>query len=94
MNVAIQSVGVRELKDNLSRYLAAVRDGGEVVVTDHGHPIARVVPIEGKSSAERLAELIAAGEAEPARKRVRTVPRPVRLARGATVSDLVSEQRR
>lgn len=94
MNVAIQSVGVRELKDNLSRYLAAVRDGGEVVVTDHGHPIARVVPIEGKSSAERLAELIAAGEAEPARKRTRTVPRPVRLARGATVSDLVSEQRR
>lgn len=94
MNVAIQSVGVRELKDNLSRYLAAVRDGGEVVVTDHGHPIARVVPIEGKSSAERLADLIAAGEAEPARKRTRTVPRPVRLARGATVSDLVSEQRR
>lgn len=94
MTIAIQSVGVRELKDNLSRYLAAVREGGEVVVTDHGHPIARVVPIEGKTSAERLAELMAAGEAEPARKRTRTVPRPVRLPRGATVSDLVTEQRR
>ena len=94
MEVAIHSVGVRELKDNLSRYLAAVRDGGELVVTDHGHPIARVVPIHGTSSAERLAELIAAGEAEPAARKTRTVPRPARLPGGATVSDLVPEQRR
>ena len=94
MDVAIQSVGVRELKDNLSRYLAAVREGGEIVVTDHGHPIARVVPVHGKSGAERLAELIARGEAHPAAKRTRTVPRPVRLRGDATVSDLVAEQRR
>jgi thiamine biosynthesis protein ThiS len=46
-----------------------------------------------KSTGERLAELIAAGEAEPAAKRTRTVPRPTRLPRGATVSDLVPEHR-
>ena len=48
----------------------------------------------GNSTGDRLAELIAAGEAEPAAKRTRTVPRPSRLPRGATVSDLVPEQRR
>ncbi len=90
----MKSVGVRELKDNLSRYLAVVRRGGEVVVTDHGHPIARVVPILGRTSQERLAELIAAGDLTPARRRTRRLPRPVELPGGATVSDLVKQQRR
>ena len=94
MHVAIQSVGVRDLKDNLSRYLAIVRRGGEIVITEHGHPIARVVPIQGKSSHERLAELIAAGDVSLARRRTRSMPGPVRLPRGATISDLVKEQRR
>ena len=38
-------VGVRELRDNLSRYLDRVRGGEEVVVTERGHAIARVLPI-------------------------------------------------
>jgi prevent-host-death family protein len=87
-------VGVRELKDRLSRYLRIVRQGGEVVVTDHGHPIARVVPIQGGTSRERLARLIARGDVTLARRRTRSLPRPVRLPSGATVSDLVKEQRR
>jgi thiamine biosynthesis protein ThiS len=91
---AVQTVGVRALKADLSRYLAAVRDGGEVVVTDHGRPIARVVPIHEKGSAGRLAELIAAGEAEPAARLTRTVPRPARLPGDAAISDLVPGQRR
>lgn len=94
MNVAMRSVGVRDLKDNLSRYLAIVRRGGEVMVTEHGHPIARVVPIQGKASHERLVELIATGDVSRARRRTRSMPSPVRLPRGATVSDLVKEQRR
>ncbi len=35
-------VGIRELKNHLSRYLERVRDGDEVVVTDRGRAIARV----------------------------------------------------
>ena len=94
MNVAIDTVGVRELRDNLSRYLAMVRGGGEVVVTEHGRPVARVIGIQGRSSAERLAELVAAGQMTPARARRRAAPRAVELPRGATVSDLVKDQRR
>ncbi len=94
MNVAMSAVGVRELKDNLSRYLAIVRKGGEVVVTERGHPIARVIPIQGRTSQERLAELIANGDVTLAGRRVRSVPSPFGLPRGATVSDLVKKQRR
>src|SRR2546430_17668308 len=36
--------GVRELRDNLSRFLAEVREGKSVIVLDHGHPIALIKP--------------------------------------------------
>jgi len=90
----MKTVGVRELKDHLSRYLTVVREGSEVLVTDHGHPVARMVPIQGRTGQERLAELIAAGAVTPARRRIRSKPRPIRLPGGATISDLVREQRR
>lgn len=36
--------GIADLKNNLSRYLAFVRGGGEVAVFDRETPIARIVP--------------------------------------------------
>ena len=93
MNVATATVGVRDLKTNLSSYLAAVREGTEVIVTDHGHPIARIVAVGEGSGAERLAQLVAAGEAEAPRRRARTAPRPARLPGDLSVSELVREQR-
>lgn len=38
-------VGVRELKQNLSKYLDEVERGSEVIVTDRGRPKARIIPI-------------------------------------------------
>jgi prevent-host-death family protein len=73
--------------------LAIVRDGGEVLVTDHGRPVARVIPIEGRTSSERLAELMATGELTAAERTVRSAPKPVELPGDATVSDLVKDQR-
>ena len=59
-------VGVRELRNHLSRYLDRVRDGNELVVTDRGHAIARVVPVEGERVLDRL---IAEGVVTPARRK-------------------------
>ena len=81
---------MRDLKNNLSRYLQRVRDGEEVVVTDHGRPVARLSPIDAPTS--RLAELIAAGLVTPPKTRRRSAPTPIKTA--GTVSDLVAEQRR
>ena len=39
-----ESVGVRELRQNLSRYLQRVKAGEGLVVTEHGRVVARLVP--------------------------------------------------
>ena len=82
-------IGVRELRDQLSRHLAEVRKGRIVTVTDHGRPIARIVPVERPTKLEQLRE-----EGRIQRARSRKQPAPAPLATGGTVSDLVGEQRR
>jgi prevent-host-death family protein len=42
----MQRIGVRELRQHASRYLALVARGEQVEVTDRGRPVARLVPIQ------------------------------------------------
>lgn len=53
-------VGVRQLKTNLSSYLSQVKAGGTVLITEHGRPIGRIVPVV-ESVTERLEQLDQAG---------------------------------
>ena len=82
-------VGIKELRDSLSRHLADVRAGATVTITDHGHPIARIIPVDRPS---RLEQLIDEGRVTRAARRKRPSTEP--LASSGTVSDLVAEQRR
>lgn len=77
------------MRDSLSRYLASVKQGHTITVTDHGQPVARIVPAGKPTSLERL---IAAGRVTPAAKRKTARPQP--LTTSGAVSDLVAEQRR
>jgi len=52
-----ENVGVRELRQNLSRYLQRVKEGEAFVVTERGQEVARLTPSE--RYATPLAELIA-----------------------------------
>jgi prevent-host-death family protein len=45
MNPSIKQVGVRELRQNASGVLRDVKAGISVEVTDHGRPVARIIPI-------------------------------------------------
>ena len=81
--------GIRELRDNLSRYIRQVRDGAEVTVTDHGTAVARILPVEEGGTMDRL---VAEGIVAPPTASRRSSPRPT--AAQGTVSDLVAEQRR
>ncbi|WP_419838926.1 type II toxin-antitoxin system Phd/YefM family antitoxin [Candidatus Poriferisodalis sp.] len=82
--------GVRELRDHLSSYLAAVRDGAEVVVTDHGKAFARLIPLAGPRAIDRLiAEGVVTAASAPRRALV-----TAEFTGTAPVSDLVAEQRR
>jgi prevent-host-death family protein len=38
-------IGIREANQHLSRYIAAVEGGDEVVITRRGRPVARLVPV-------------------------------------------------
>ena len=42
--MVMTTTSVAELKQNLSRYLRLVETGGEVLVTSHRRPVARLVP--------------------------------------------------
>lgn len=56
-------IGIRELRQNASKYLRLVAGGETIEVTDRGRPIARIVPIKRS----RVEQLIAEGRATPAR---------------------------
>jgi len=60
-------VGIRHLKDNLSRYLRRIEGGEHVVVTAHGRIVAEVVPPAaargGRTS--QFDQLIASGVITP-----------------------------
>jgi prevent-host-death family protein len=60
-------VNIADLKNNLSRYLARVREGAELTVLDRDTPVARILPFAprvppatGKGSGARNAEREAA----------------------------------
>jgi prevent-host-death family protein len=62
----MNSVNIADLKNNLSRYLARVREGAELTVLDRDTPVARILPFAprpvagGKAAGARNAEREAA----------------------------------
>ena len=62
-----ESIGIRELRQHASRYVAMAKAGKRVPVTDRGKLVAYLVPAEEpKSTYERL---VAAGQVRPAARR-------------------------
>lgn len=47
------NVGIRELKAHLSEYVGKAADGENIVVTDRGKPVARLVGLSGSSMLDR-----------------------------------------
>jgi prevent-host-death family protein len=63
------STGIRELKNNLSRYVRQIESGKRIAVTANGRVVAELVPPSGgrrAGLARRYDELVAAGIIEPA----------------------------
>ena len=54
------TVGIRDLKSRLSEYMRQVKQGQVILITDHGQPIGRLVPVE-LSMEERINGLCEAG---------------------------------
>jgi prevent-host-death family protein len=88
----MREIGVRELKQSLSKTLHAVGRGEQVRVTIRGRPVADIVPAGSAAGDDRLRELVAEGRlTPPARARPRRPPRPATTRRRA--SSLVLSER-
>jgi prevent-host-death family protein len=55
----MQPIGVAKLKANLSRYLNHVKHGGEIVITERGLPVAKIVPLPATESHDSRRERLA-----------------------------------
>ncbi len=79
-------VGIRELREDLSRIVRRVQRGEVIDVTDRGQPIARLVPAGSVGGA--LADLVAAGKVRPARTRG-PLPAPLNIPSRMTSEEAI-----
>ncbi|MCZ2817884.1 type II toxin-antitoxin system Phd/YefM family antitoxin [Modestobacter sp. VKM Ac-2984] len=68
------NIGIRDLRDGLSKHIADVRGGATITVTDHGTPVARITPIGAPTA---LDQLIAEGVVQPPTHPKRPAPDPI-----------------
>jgi prevent-host-death family protein len=81
------SVGLRELRHHTSEVIARVRRGETIEVTEHGTPVARLVPIERPERAAILGRLETEGRLRRA-KNPGYVPEHLHPVTGADPSPL------
>lgn len=87
----MERIGVRELRQNASRYLKLVQNGETVEITDRGQLVALLVPPSpGAAARDRL---IADGRLIPSTVN-RNFPQPVAITSGVPpASDLLDDLR-
>ena len=69
----MKTVAISKLKASLSKFLAMVKAGEEVLVTDRGKPVARISPVQGNESM-RSSGVIALEKAGSARIGTGSIP--------------------
>jgi prevent-host-death family protein len=85
-------VAVSELRAHLSEYLDRAREGDDVIITDRGVPVARLLGLTAAATLERLAaDGVIARAATPQRPPASGQHRP---RPRQPVAGLVTEQRR
>jgi prevent-host-death family protein len=89
----VTTVGIRELKNRLSRYLKRVRAGERLVVTERGEPVAILSPPTVTRTDRRIEAMLREGMARWGGGKPRGARRPPRV-KGPTVAEAVIEDRR
>lgn len=85
------SIGIRELRQNASKYLRLVEERGEPIqITDRGRPVAYLTPVPTTTS--RIEQLRASGRIRPGRGG--PLPAPVPPKPGETPLSVILEEMR
>ena len=66
-NLLMTSTGIRQLKDNLSRYIRRIEAGERIAITAHGRVVAELGPpgARTKGTPSRFDDLVASGVIRP-----------------------------
>jgi prevent-host-death family protein len=88
-----KTVGIRELKAQLSGYIQKVKNGCTVLITERGRPVGRIMPVH-QTLEERMQNLIRSGAMAWSGTKLKP-GRPVAKLRrrGKTVAEIVVENR-
>jgi prevent-host-death family protein len=87
----LSTVGIRELRQNLSKYLRRVESGEAFRVTDRGRQVALLGPLPEES--ELVDRLVASGRATPARLDIASLGLPPDRPVVMPISEALREQR-
>jgi prevent-host-death family protein len=90
----MNTVGIRDLKANLSRHLRRVQSGTRLVITERGRAIASIQRVQTRGEVAWAHGLVAAGRAQWSGGKPEGATPPVRIKPGKTVSEAVIEDRR
>ena len=85
------TVGVRELRQNLSIYLDRVKKGEALTVTEHGAAVAILRPLA--PAASMLDRLVAEGRATAPARSMRQLPRPLTVALDKPLAEILDDLR-
>jgi prevent-host-death family protein len=89
----METVGIRELKRNLSEYLRSVKAGKKVVITDRKKEIAVIVPFRKVDDQGKILQLVREGVADWSGEKPHGMSARIR-SKGISVSEAVVEDRR
>jgi prevent-host-death family protein len=83
-------VGIRALKQNASRVVARAKAGEAITITEHGKPVARLVPIHRN----RIEEMVEAGIATAPEGSLSDLPPPIPLKKNQPSASEILERMR
>lgn len=90
------NVGVREAKSRLSKLLKQVQSGAQVVITDRGNPVGKIIPIEKKALPleDRLKDLEERGIVQKVVKEGgQRLPHPLQMPEDVNIQEMLQEDR-
>ena len=89
----METVGIRELKRNLSEYLRSVKAGKKVVITDRKKEIAVIAPFRKIEGQIKILQLVREGVAEWSGEKPRGMAARIE-SKGKSASEAALEDRR
>ncbi len=89
----METVGIRELKENLSQYMKRVKSGERIIITNRKKEVAVIVPRGKEAVDEEVLQLIQTGTADWSGGKPLGISTRI-VSRGDSVSGAILEDRR